>query len=456
MVENPAVLVKALENWYDDPTFGSIQWMLPGSRISHSPHGFVRPHDTLFRNRGILMPPILPEPRRPRWLTGLRANVLTLGVVSFFNDAASEMIYPLLPVFLAAVLGAGPAALGIIEGLAESTASFLKLASGFLSDRAQKRKSWVAGGYLLSNAARPLLGLAYSWPGVLVLRVIDRIGKGIRTSPRDALIAESTEPEFRGKAFGFHRAADHAGAVVGPLLAALLLAYFTSDLKIVFLLSAIPGILTLTVLFAGVRETPAEAKPPLPHEPLNIRRAWRGIPRTLRQFVLILFVFTLGNSTDAFLLLKAQQLGVSVALIPVLWTVLHIVKTASSLPGGIASDRWGRKAVIVSGWGIYAFTYAGFIMADSAWQAWALFALYGLYFGLTEGAEKALMADLAPAHLQGSAFGLYHLLIGLGALPASLLFGWVWQAFGDPAAFALGASLSLASVLLLLRLPIRE
>ncbi len=396
------------------------------------------------------------EDRRNQWRIGLSGNVLLLGIVSFFNDAASEMIYPLLPVFLTAVLGAGPAALGVIEGIAESTASFLKLASGFISDRVHRRKGWVVGGYLLSNAARPLIGLAVSWPGVLALRFIDRIGKGVRTSPRDALIAESTPPEYRGKAFGFHRAADHAGAVVGPLLAALLIAFFQLDLKTVFILSVIPGLLTVAVLSAGVKETPMEARPAARHEPLRIRRAWREMPQTLRRFAMILFLFTLGNSTDAFLLLKAQQLGVSVALIPVLWTVLHIVKMGSSLPGGMASDRLGRKGVIVTGWMVYALTYAGFIFADSTWQAWALFMIYGLYFGLSEGAEKALIADLAPEHLRGSAFGLYHLMIGIGALPASLLFGWVWQVYGDAAAFGMGASLALAAGLLLMRLPVQR
>lgn len=394
--------------------------------------------------------------RRGGWRIGLSANVLLLGAISFLNDSASEMIYPLLPVFLTSVLGAGPAALGIIEGIAESTASFLKLASGFISDRVHRRKNWVVGGYLLSNAARPLIGLAVSWPGVLVLRFIDRIGKGLRTSPRDALIAESTPPDYRGKAFGFHRAADHAGAVAGPLLATLLLDVFILNLKTVFLLSVIPGVITIVVLLAGVRETPTEGRPSARPEPLRIRQAWREMPGTLRRFVLILFLFTLGNSTDAFLLLKAQQLGVSIGLLPVLWVVLHVVKMTSSVPGGVASDRWGRKRMIVAGWTVYALTYAGFMIADSVWEAWALFAVYGLYFGLTEGVEKALIADLSPSHLRGSAFGLYNLMIGIGALPASLLFGWIWQSFGSAAAFGTGAAFALAASLWLWRLPVRR
>jgi MFS family permease len=420
------------------------------------------------------------ENTQSRWRTGLSANVLLLGAVSFLNDSASEMIYPLLPVLLTTVLGAGPAALGVIEGIAESTASFMKLASGFISDLVHRRKNWVVGGYLLSNAARPLIGLAASWPAVLVLRFFDRIGKGLRTSPRDALIAESTPPDYRGKAFGFHRAADHAGAVAGPLLATLFLDVFILNLKTVFLLSVIPGLITIAVLFVGVREIPAskasergrlhpalpaegatrapimEARPSARPEPLRIRRAWQEMPGTLRQFVLILFLFTLGNSTDAFLLLKAQQLGVHVAYLPLLWVVLHTVKMTSSVPGGIASDRWGRRGVIAAGWIVYALTYAGFMISDSVWEAWALFAVYGLYFGLTEGVEKALIADLAPAHLRGSAFGLYNLMIGIGALPASLLFGWVWQSFGSAAAFGMGAAFALAASFWLWRLPVRR
>lgn len=391
-----------------------------------------------------------------RWLIGIRGNVLVLGIVSFFNDAASEMIYPLLPVFLTTVLGAGPAALGIIEGVAESTAAIMKLASGFMSDRIHRRKGWVISGYILSNAARPLIGLASHWAGVLLLRFIDRTGKGVRTSPRDAMIAESTPLEYRGKAFGFHRAADHAGAVVGPLVAMFSLVILGLDLKTVFLLSVVPGLLAVAVLWSGASEVPSGSRPTADHDALGIRVAWQGMPAALRRFVLILFLFTLGNSTDAFLLLKAQQIGVATGLLPLLWVALHVVKMAASIPGGIASDRWSRKGVIVAGWTIYGLTYAGFVWADSAWQAWGLFMVYGLYFGLTEGTEKALIADLAPAHLRGSAFGLYHLMIGIGALPASLLFGWVWQSFGSSVAFAMGASLALSAGLLLWPLSIRR
>jgi MFS family permease len=345
-------------------------------------------------------------------------------------------------------------ALGIIEGIAESTAAFLKLASGFLSDRVHRRKGWVVGGYLLSNMARPLIGLTTTRIGVLLLRFVDRMGKGIRTSPRDALIAESTPAAYHGKAFGFHRAADHAGAVVGPFLATLLLAFFVTDLRTVFLFSLIPGLLAISFLVFGIRENPKDDPHTPQHGPLKPLQVWQEMPQTLRLFVLIVFLFTLGNSSDAFLLLKAQALGVPVAFIPLLWIVIHLVKMGSSYVAGTLSDRWGRKGMILAGWGVYALTYGAFCVADAPWQVWILFTIYGLYFGLTEGVEKALVADLAPSHLRGSAFGLYHLMVGLAAFPASLLFGWIWKEIGDGAAFGTGASLALAASLLLWRLPL--
>jgi len=420
------------------------------------------------------------EARNRPWLRrlGLPANVVLLGAVSLFNDAASEMIYPLLPLFLTATLGAGPEALGVIEGVAESTASFLKLASGYLSDRVRARKRWLVGGYLLANLTRPLIGLATGWTGVLFLRFLDRVGKGLRTSPRDALIAESTPKASWGKAFGFHRAADHAGAVIGPLLAALALTVLHDRLRTVFFLSLIPGLPAVGLLVAGVRDVQPAVEPhgqnprggilseptiggrgasgrtaaPARRRTAQIGATWREMPSGLRRFTLILLLFTLGNSSDAFLLLKARQMGVPVPLIPILWTALHLVKMSSSLPAGILSDRLGRKGLILTGWSVYALTYAGFAVANAAWEAWGLFLVYGLYFGLTEGVEKALIADLAPERLRGSAFGLYHLAVGIGALPASLLFGWVWQQFGDPAAFGMGAVFALAAALLLWRL----
>jgi MFS family permease len=388
------------------------------------------------------------ETQRSGWRRGLARNVVILGLVSLLNDGASEMIYPLLPAFLTAVLGAGPAALGIIEGIAESTASLLKLYSGYLSDRVKKRKGWIVAGYTLSNIIRPLIAFSTSWLHVLALRFSDRVGKGLRTSPRDAIIADSTPPEFRGKAYGFHRAMDHTGAIVGPLAATALLLAFHDDVKTIFLLSFIPGLLAVAMLLFGLREKPPEGPRTAPAS-FNFRSAWAEMTPGFRKYLFIILIFTLGNSADAFLLLRAQQLGVSVALLPAIWVVLHIVKMSFSVPGGILSDRIGRKKVIVAGWLVYAAVYAGFGLASARWHAWALFAVYGIYFGLTEGVEKALVADFAPVHLRGSSFGLYHLIVGIGALPASLLFGLVWQKFGSTAAFGMGAGLALlASVML--------
>jgi MFS family permease len=364
------------------------------------------------------------------------------------------MIYPLLPVFLATILGAGPAALGVIEGIAESTASFLKLASGYLSDHVRRRKSWVVAGYTLSNIIRPLIALAGTWVQVLVLRFSDRVGKGLRTSPRDAMIADSTPPEYRGTAYGFHRAMDHGGAIVGPLLATGLLLLFHDSISTVFLLSFIPGTLAVLLLLLGLREK--EAAVPGSGGRFNVRSAWTEMPSGFRKYLAIILLFTLGNSTDAFLLLRAQALGVPVALLPAIWVALHVVKMAVSVPGGMLSDRLGRKKVIVVGWIVYALVYGGFAFADRLWHAWALFAVYGVYFGLTEGVEKALVADFAPSHLRGSAFGLYHLTVGIGALPASLLFGLVWEQAGPAAAFGIGAGLALLASVMLAFLNVRR
>jgi MFS family permease len=393
------------------------------------------------------------KPAGSGWRKGLTRNVVVLGFVSLLNDGASEMIYPLLPVFLTAVLGAGPAALGIIEGVAESTASLLKLYSGYLSDRVKRRKGWIVAGYTISNIIRPLIALATSWPQVLALRFSDRVGKGLRTSPRDAIIADSTPVESRGMAYGFHRAMDHGGAIIGPLLATglLLVLHDTpqENLKTLFLLSFIPGLLAVLLLFAGLKERPADgARQPLSNG-LNVRAACEEMSAGFRKYLVIILVFTLGNSTDAFLLLRAQQLGVPIALLPTIWVALHVVKMGFSVPGGVLSDRIGRKKVITTGWTVYALVYGGFAFASSQWHVWALFMVYGIYFGLTEGVEKALVADFAPSHLRGSAFGAYHLIVGIGALPASLLFGLVWQHYGPAAAFGMGAGLALlASVML--------
>jgi MFS family permease len=387
---------------------------------------------------------------------GFERNVVLLGLTSLLNDVSSEIIYPLLPAFLTTVLGGGPAIIGLIEGVAESTASLLKLVSGWVSDRTRRRKGLVVGGYALAAVARPLIALASAPWQVLVIRFGDRVGKGIRTAPRDALLAESSPQAAWGRSFGLHRAMDHLGAVIGPLLAFGLMSLLAGDYRAVFAVASIPGALAVAVVAFGVRERQhpvvAEATPiPVP--------LGQPVPAGLRRFLVVVFVFTLGNSTDAFLLLRAHDLGVMTAHLPLLWVVLHLVKSATSVPGGALSDRVGRRRVIIAGWGLYAAVYLGFAAAGTAAEAWGLFALYGLFFGLTEGTEKALVADLVGPSDRGVGFGLYHLTVGLAAFPASVVFGVVWYAYGPRVAFAIGAALAAAAALLLagwLRAPQRR
>lgn len=369
-------------------------------------------------------------------------QVVALGLVSLLTDASSEMIYPLLPLFLGTVLGAGPAALGLIEGLAEATAALLKLASGRWSDRLPRRKPLVLAGYGVSSLARPMIAAAATAGQVLAVRLVDRVGKGVRSAPRDALIADATDASSRGRAFGFHRAMDHTGAVVGPLVAWALLAQ-GMPLREVFWWAAVPGGLAVLVLWRGVRESAASA--PAAAGPAAASAADASaspLPRDFRVYLAVLLVFTLGNSSDAFLLLRASELGVPAAQVPLLWAAHHAVKAVLSTWGGGLSDRIGRKAAVAIGWGVYAATYGGFALAASATHAWALFLAYGLFFALVEGAEKAFVADLVPAARRGAAYGWFHLTVGLGALPGSLLFGLVWQRWGAATAFALGAGLA--------------
>jgi len=380
----------------------------------------------------------------------LGRNVLVLAAVSFLTDASSEIIYPLLPIFLTTVLGAGASAVGAIEGAAETSSALLKLASGWWSDRASRRKPLVVAGYALASLARPLVAVAQSATQVLAIRLTDRVGKGIRGSPRDALIAESVDPSIRGKAFGFHRAADHAGAVVGPLIAFALLRWTQFPLRTVFLFAALPGLLSVVALVLGVHETPREARPPIERGKTAAPSLDVSLGRPFWTFLASVFLFTLGNSTDAFLILRANQLGVSVALVPVLWAALHVVKSAASVPGGALSDRLGRKPLILAGWAVYAAVYVGFGRATETWHAWALFLAYGTYFGLTEGTQAALIADLVGRERRGTAYGWYYLAVGIGALPASLLFGLVWDGVSPRAAFAMGAALAFGAALVLL------
>src|SRR5512139_472947 len=358
------------------------------------------------------------------------------------------MIYPLLPAFLTGTLRAGPAFLGVVEGLAETVAAALKIISGGVSDRLRRRKPLVVAGYSLSSAVRPLVALATAPAHVLAVRVVDRVGKGVRSAPRDALLAQVVAREDRGRAFGFQRAMDHAGAMVGPLVAsAVLLA--TSDLRVVFALAAIPAVLAVATLVLGVREEPRSAAPVVP-ESASPRSG--PLEPALLRYLGVLAVFTLGNSSDAFLLLRAQETGVAVAAVPALWSLHHLVKAGASPWGGALSDRVGRRRVILGGWAVYALAYAGFAVASSPLAVVALFAFYGLYHALTEGAERALVADLAGPATRGRAFGLFHAVTGAALLPASLLTGLLWQHFGAPVALGTGAALAAAAALGLLAL----
>ncbi len=380
----------------------------------------------------------MPDSTRP----GLGRNVYALAAVSFLTDVSSEMIYPLLPIFLTTVLGANASFIGAIEGAAETTAALLKLVSGWLSDRMRARKPLVVLGYAIASTMRPLVAIAQSATQVLIIRVSDRVGRGIRNPPRDALIAESVDPSIRGRAFGFHRAADHAGGVVGPLIAFGVLTWHWAELRTVFWLAAIPGVLSVLVVIFGVKEIPRATT--ATHEGPDLTQPLGG---QFWRVMLVIFLFTLGNSTDAFLLLRAHQLGVPVALAPILWAALHVVKSLSSTPGGALSDRIGRRPTLIAGWLLYAAVYVGFAVAGTAWQAWALFGVYGIYFGLTEGSERALIADLVGAARRGTAFGWYNLAIGLGALPASILFGYIWDHAGAPSAFVTGAGFAIAAAI---------
>ena len=374
-------------------------------------------------------------------------TVIALGVVSLLTDLSSEMIYPLLPIFLASVLGAGAMALGLIEGVAESTAALLKVASGIWTDRTRRRKPLVVAGYTLSGMMRPLIGLAAAWPAVLALRFADRVGKGLRTSPRDALIADVTDSGTRGTAYGFHRAMDHAGAVLGPLVAAALLNFAGLPLRQVFLLSAIPAVAVLVVLLLRVEEPP-HPRAESPAGP-SLLAPWSALGPDYRRLLLAVLVFTLGNSTDAFLLLRLNEAGVPTAGIALLWSAHHLVKMNATYFGGQLSDRVGPRAMILAGWLFYAAIYLTFGWLHSAPWLIAVFLAYGIYFGLTEPAERAWVASLVPPQLRGTAFGWYHCAIGLAALPASVAFGLLWQQWGTAVAFTAGAVLAALAASLL-------
>jgi MFS family permease len=380
--------------------------------------------------------------------------VWLLGWVSFFTDMASETVYPLLPLFLTQVLGAGAMSLGVIEGAADAASSVLKVLAGWLADRWRSPKTLVVAGYGLASVVRPLIGFATAWPQVLAIRFVDRLGKGIRGAPRDAMLADFASPGTRGLVYGFHRAMDHAGAVTGPLLASLFLYFSPGDYRTLFALTIIPGLIVMLVLVkvpgrpgapvadhrsaGGAGANPAAASP-----------AFAALGSRFWRAMLVIFLFSLGNASDAFLLLQLGDLGVAAFWIPLLWSALHVVKVGASIAGGAMSDRFGRRTLISLGWIVYALVYGGFGVFDSKAAVVSLFLVYGLYFGLTEGVEKAWVADMAPPTGRGTAFGVYNGVLGAGTLVASLVFGFIWTRISAHAAFLTAAVLALAATALL-------
>jgi len=364
--------------------------------------------------------------------------------VSLLNDAASEMVTPLLPIFLTATLGAGPAAVGLIEGAAESVASVLKLISGWLTDRGWNPKRVVTGGYALSNGVRPLIGLALGWTSVLALRCLDRVGKGLRTAPRDAMIAAATAPEVRGRAFGFHRSMDHLGAVIGPLLAFMLLAAGLSVAD-VFLWSGAIGIAVVALLLFGLQDQKQRVTAPA------TSLQWRTLDRRLRRLLLACGGLALATAPEVFLVLWAIDLGVSVALIPLLWAAASVVKMLISLPAGVLSDRVGRLAVLIGGWTARVATLLAlaWFPATVTWVP-VLFIAYSATLAITEPAERSLVGDIARETERGTAFGWYHLMSGVFVLPGAVLFGSLWQWAGSSSAFAIAAGITLLAASLML------
>jgi len=402
-----------------------------------------------------------PEPRadkRPWLLAGISRNTLLLGLVSFFNDVSSDMIQPhLLAIFLSSVLNVSAAGIGLIGGITDAVASVLKALSGWLSDALRRRKPTILAGYWIAACARPLLAMSTSMWHVLVLRSADRLGKGARSAPRDALIADSTPEGYRGKAFGLHRALDTAGAAAGMLLAAFLLwrlgtDHLATSLRIIFLAASLPGILVIGLIVWGVREqanTAGQAS-----RPAAMWHLKQALTRELVKWYAVVFLFWLGNSSDMFLILKARGLGVALWQVPLLVFVMSVVYAGFSIPAGLLSDRLGRRAVIVAGWTFYALVYIGFAFAGTVWTMFALFAAYGLYYAMTGGAERALVADLAAPAVRGTALGLYHFVSGAAALPASVICGALWEwdrlgVYGPRVALGFGAACALLAIALL-------
>jgi MFS family permease len=360
-------------------------------------------------------------------------NIILLGITSLLTDISSEMVYPILPIFLVTTLGASPAILGLIEGIAESLASLLKVFSGYFSDRIKLRKPFTIFGYTSSTLGKFFLYISTTWGYILVGRVIDRFGKGIRTAPRDALIADSSKDGKRGAAFGLHRAMDTLGATIGVVIAYFLIIRFKGNLRNIFLFSLIPAFLGVLFLFL-VRET----KQKLTSSTEKLRFRWYNLDKRLKLFLIFTFIFTLGNSSNQFLLLRVKFLGSPITQVILFYLVYNIIYCLASYPASRLSDKIGRKKLLVSGYLFYGLVYLGFAVNNSLNMFWLLFGVYGLYIGFTEGVEKALVADIAPDNLRATAIGLHATLVGIGLLPASLLAGLLWKFFGSSAPFYFG------------------
>ncbi len=384
---------------------------------------------------------------------GFNNNVTIAGLVSLFMDISSEMIYPLVPLFLANVLGVSKSTIGLIEGIAESTASLLKTFSGWLSDRIGNRKWLMVAGYGISTLSRPIVALASIWHHVMAARFMDRFGKGVRTAPRDALIVESTDKKYFGRAFSFHRALDTIGAVVGPALAFFLFGLFSDNYRIVFWLSMIPGAIAVLLIIFFITEQrsekaedrkrgSAEGKT-LELLSLRSRLDWR-----FKFFVLIAGIFAIGNSSDVFLILRAQQIGIPAVTIPMVYLLFNLIYSLSSIPAGIAADRFGRKRVILTGFVLFAILYYGFAIASDTKTIWILFAFYGLFMGLTEGIQKAFLATIIPPEFKATAFGIYNTVVGIAMFPASLVGGFLWDRVSPAATFYFGSATAAVSAIL--------
>ncbi|MGB8644291.1 MAG: MFS transporter [Anaerolineae bacterium] len=395
--------------------------------------------------------PLTPAPARFAFLNGITRNVWVLGAVSLLTDISSEMIVPVRILFLVGVLNTPLPIAGLIEGVAESFSSLVKIFSGRLADRVSERKPLILAGYTLSNGIKPFLSLVTAWPPALALIITDRIGKGIRTSPRDAVIADSTDRAYRGKAFGLHRAMDTLGAAIGPLCTFAILALSNDDLRPVFAWTAVPGVLSIVVLILFLREKRrAPAPAATTAAPSVLPRVTGALGAPFWLFTAIATLFALGNSSDAFIFLRTEGLEHSLEAVPLVYFGYNIVYALLATPLGALSDRWGRLPVLAAGFGAFGAVYAGWAFANQSWQAPALFLLYGIYAAATEGVGKALVTDLTPKARRGAAMGWFNGLTGFAALPSNILGGWLWQTFGPTATFAMGAFLGLLCAALLI------